>query len=193
MDNHHAEHSLQTLLYIARLSAFEDYGSAIKLGLRPDQIDAIRALSVQDLHELALSIQVHAITIQISPESVDTALRILKSRDDERELILAMIRAGAQFRMMNALFGFSNLCFSNYRKLLDLSNEGIGRPEILNDTDQKAIWSAWLKHEHLGEKERYLAVHQETHVPLRNIWLLIQDWETTGLTPILDEPSTRTT
>jgi len=186
MDSYRAEHTLQTVLYIARLCALEEFGSAIQLGLRPDQIETIRSLSILDLQELALSIRAHAVTVRIAPEPFDAALRIVQSRSDERELIFAMIRAGAHSRMMNALFGLNTLCFSNYRKVLELSDEGIGRPEIPTEHAQKSIWSAWIEFDGLSDKQRYLAVHRETGIPLRNIWSLIHEWEKTGLTPFLD-------
>jgi len=47
------------------------------------------------------------------------------------------------------------------------------------------IWSTWLHHNDLDDKQRLLAIHQATGVKIRALWALLNDWKNTGLTPEL--------
>lgn len=190
MDNVHAEYNLQTLLYVARLASAEDYATALSLGLRPDQVDRIRNLSLEALHELALGMNGRIMTVCFDPDALNTAFRILQRRAEERRLCMDMIVAGASFSVMNELFGLNKSAYSGYRKLLGLSDLGIGRTEKPSEAQQKAIWRAWLESDALTDlRDRLMAVHRATRAEIRAIWALLKEWEATGLTPILDEAS----
>ena len=170
----HADYTLQTFLYISRLAAQEDYSSALNFGLRPDQINVIGSMNIQQLHELVLSIQTEILQLSISPELLDNALRISQSRSAQRSLILKMIKGGASCRMMHALFGLSNIDHAEFRKWVGLSNQG--RPEMPSEALQDRIWQSWTAHHKLEIKQRLMAVHEETQVDLSSIWILIQSW-----------------
>ena len=176
MSRHHAhtDFTLQTFLYISRLSAQEDYSSALNFGLRPDQINLIGAMTIQQLHELVSSVQTEIMQLSISPESLDVALRISQSRSAQRSLILKMIKGGASCRMMHALFGLSNADHAEFRKWAGLSNQG--RPEMPSEALQDKIWQSWTVHNELEIKQRLMAVHEDTQVDLSSIWILIQSW-----------------
>ena len=172
----HADYTLQTFLYISRLAAQEDYSSALNFGLRPDQINVIGAMNIQQMHELVLSIQSEILQLSINPESLDTALRISQSRSAQRSLILKMIKGGASCRMMHALFGLSNADHAEFRKWAGLSNQG--RPEMPSEALQDKIWQSWTVHNELEIKQRLITVHEDTQVDLSSIWILIQSWLT---------------
>jgi len=172
--NHNAQQEfvLQTLLHITRLAAQEDYTSAIGFGLRPDQIRILSDMSTQQLLDLALSIKTSGVTIAVSQEIMDTALEASSQRQSQRELIIAMIRAGSTADMMYRFFGLSSSEHASYRKLLGLTNQG--RPEIPSEGVQNNIWARWIAHAKLEIKARLLAVHQDTGEELRSIWQVVR-------------------
>lgn len=176
----HADYTLQTLLYISRLAAQEDYSSALNFGLRSDQISTIGSMNIQQLHELVLAIQTHIVQISVSPESLDTALRISKSRSEQRSLILKMIKGGASFRMMHEFFGLSNSDHAGFRKWVGLSNQG--RPEMPSEAMKDKIWESWVERSGLEIKQRLVGVHEDTGVDLSSIWILILSWPSKDLT-----------
>jgi len=150
MNDHHAEYTLQTLLYVSRLAAQDDYRSAAALGLRPDQIRAIGSMSLQNLQELALTVKTRFFQTTFSPDDLGAALRILRHKSAERETVLQMIDAGASFSMMNALFGLSKTDHAGYRKLMGLSKQG--RPSKPSEQESVTLWHHWISHDHLGIK-----------------------------------------
>lgn len=170
----HADYTLQTLLYISRLAAQEDYSNALSFGLRSDQISIIGSMNIQQLHDLVQSIQKEIIQISISPESLDTALRISTSRSEQRSVILTMIKGGASCRMMHELFGLNNTDHAEFRKWVGLSNQG--RPEMPSETMQDRIWESWTAHSELEIKQRLITVHEDTDIDLSSIWILIESW-----------------
>jgi Protein of unknown function (DUF2857) len=175
VNDHHAEYTLQTLLYVSRLAAQDDYQSASAMGLRPDQIRTIGSMSLQNLQDLSLTVKTRFFSATFSPDNLDAALHILQHKSAERETILRMIEAGASFSMMNALFGLSKTDHAGYRKLVGLSKQG--RPSKPSEQESVTLWHHWIRHDQLGIRERLLAVHNQTGIELSALWALIQSWE----------------
>ena len=172
--NSHADFTLQVLLYLARLAAQNDLTTPGRIGLRPDQVEAIGTLNARQLHELALNTKTKWVDVKISEDVLDKALHQLKSRTQQRETVLAMVRGGASFSMMNALFGLSTTDHADFRKLIGLSNQG--RPSMPCDDVQAQIWQCWTTNKAQTLAQRLLAIHDDTGVDLSAIWHLIQSW-----------------
>jgi Protein of unknown function (DUF2857) len=189
----HSEYMLQTLFYIGRLINEGDYSQVISLGLTQEQAQRIGTMSLEGLHELALSMRTHMLKIAFDAKILDTAFDIHQRRSQERQEALAMIKAGASFPVMSQLYGINKPEFVQLRRQLNLSAQDIGRYELPDMATQRLIWSTWLLNEVLDDKQRLLAVHQATHVKIRAIWALLNEWKSTGLTPEPIPPNETTT
>lgn len=182
--NLHAELTKQTFWYVARLCAAEDYASALELGLRPDQLETIRHLPMEALNELESCLSGHVLHVAIDPEALDTALNILQRHLRERALVREMVQAGATYAALSDLFGIESHCYAGYRKLLQLSDQGIGRWPLPNQAMQARIWNAWCTCQETDPRQRFLAVHRSTGEKLGVIWRLIRAWEQHGDWPV---------
>lgn len=185
----HGELTLHTLMYIAKLLAEQKEEEVLQLGLRRDQADVIQSMTSRDIHDVALSIRGHFLRFHLDPDAFDTAVSVLKRRREDEALDRALILAGARYEMMHQLCGMTTEDYARLRRSLGLS-EGRGRPPVPPEYVQASIWQAWLDcANETNEKQRYLAVHTKTQVPVGTIWRLISEWESTGLTPVSSAPS----
>ena len=185
----HSEYILQTLLYIVRLVNEGDYSQVISLGLTQEQAKRIGTLSLEGLHELAMSMRSHMFKIAFDPQVLEAAFGIYSRRHQERQEIIDLITAGASYPVIGCLTGLSKNDFSQIRRQLNLSSHDIGRYELPDEATQQLVWSSWLEHSALNDKQRLLAVHQHTGVKVRAIWGLLMDWNETGLTPPITPPT----
>jgi hypothetical protein len=184
----HADYMLQTLFYIVRLVNEGDYSQVINLGLTQDQAKRIGSMSLEGLHELALSMRTNMLKIAFDAQVLDTAFAIHNRRTQERQVIIDMVKARASFPVMAQLTGISKAEFTQLRRQLNLSEHDIGRYELPDESTQRLIWSTWKHYDSLDDKHRLLAVHQATGVKIRAIWALLTEWNSTGLTPELMPP-----
>jgi Protein of unknown function (DUF2857)/Flagellar transcriptional activator (FlhD) len=185
MSVQHGELTLHALMYITKLIAEQKEEEVLQLGLRRDQADLIQSMTSRDIHDVALSIRGHFLRFHLDPDAFDTALSVLKRRRDDEVLDRALILAGARYEMMHQLCGMTTEDYARLRRNLGLA-EGRGRPPVPPEPVQASIWRAWLDcANETNEKQRYLAVHTQTQVPVGTIWRLISEWDSTGLTPVI--------
>lgn len=182
--NPHPEFTLHAFLYIARLIAEHRDQEILQLGLRPDQTEAIRSMTTEDIQEMASSIRANFLEIRLDPDAFDAACLMLKCRKSDDDLNQALIQAGARYEMMHQFCGMTTEEYARYRRRLELS-DGRGRPPMPTAQTQVLIWQSWLDCKAEPDlKRRYLQVHEQTDVPVGTIWKLIGEWEATGLTPV---------
>lgn len=184
--HHHQEFTLHAFLYIARLLAEQRDQEILQLGLRPEQTEAIRTMTAGDIHEMSLNIRGHFLEVRLDPAAFDAALAMLERRKNDEDLNMALIRAGARYEMMHHFCGMTTDEYARHRRNLDLA-DGRGRPQIPDEKTQALIWQCWLDSVHETDlKRRYLKVHEQTKVPVGTIWKLIDEWDETGLTPLVE-------
>jgi len=189
MNPHHQEFTLHAFLYITRLLAEQRDREILQLGLRPEQTDAIRRMTTADLHEMSLNVRGHFLEIRLDPDAFDAALSTLARRKQDESLNLALIQAGARYEMMHHFCGMTTDEYARHRRNLELA-DGRGRPQIPDEETQALIWQCWLDcDKEIDLKRRYLKVHARTGVPVGTIWKLIEEWDLTGLTPIVQPPA----
>lgn len=170
--------TLQTLLYAAALASGGGRSLLCSMGLREDQIDRFRTLNLEQAGLLSSFVHAKLIRLSFDPVAVDAALRTLERRQQECQLILALIKGGAPRPLMNQLFGMSVAEFSSLRKAHNLDDPG-GRPRKPPESIQQDIWLAWQDNAHLPGAERYLAVHRATGTEIRVIVGQIREWSAT--------------
>ena len=178
--NHHSDFMIQTLLYIARLIANQEYEEVEELGIRRDQADAIRGMTMEDLQKLSLKIRASVFTITAHPQMLDAALLMLKRQKQEDDIDMALVEAGARYEMMHELAGMTTEQYSKSRRCLGLK-DGRGRPHDPSDSEKEEVFVSWqLSADEPDLKQRYLKVHEETGIPIGSIWKLVQEWESIG-------------
>jgi len=137
----HSEYMLQTLFYIVRLVNDGDYSLVESLGLTQAQAQRIGSMSLEGLHELALTMRAHMFKIAFDSAILDAAFDIHQRRRQEKQQILDMILAGASFPVMANLFGINKAEFAHWRRQLNLADNDVGRYELPDEATQRLIWS----------------------------------------------------
>ena len=178
--NHHRDFMIQTILYIARLIANQEYEEVEELGIRRDQAEAIRGMTMEKLQKLSLNIRASFFTFHAEPALIDAALLMLKRQEQEEDMDLALVEAGARYEMMRDLGGMTTEQYAKLRRYLGLK-DGRGRPHDPTDAEKEEVFISWkLSAEEEDLKRRYLKVHEETGIPVGSIWKLVQEWDSIG-------------
>jgi len=174
----HANHNLQTLLYVSNLAIAGERPLLLSMGLRDDQIEVFRNLSIDDAWTLASNAHTHLATIRFEADLVDVALKNAQRKRLEATLIDELIRAGASGSLMLELFGLLPRDYAQRRSVLGFDEgEGVGRPAKPSDDKQAEIWTSWQSHRDCPRPERYLAVHRDSRIPVRVIHAVVSYWE----------------
>lgn len=179
----HSEYMLQTLFYITRLVTEGDYSQITSLGLTEEQAKKIGTMPLEELHELALTMRSHMFKVAFDARILDAAFDIHRRKTLERREMMAMIQAGASCANMTEFYGINKAAYTQMRSQVGLSINDIGRPQVPDGKTQRLIWSVWLQHKDLDDRQRLLAVFSATQIKIRSIWQLLTEWRRTGLTP----------
>lgn len=174
----HTELTISAFAYIAQLSANERFAYLLKeIGLKPDQIDLIRNLSLAEVSELALNLGAQVLSIRVDADAMDSALVIMRRRQIDKAITERLMKAGASYPIMQELTGMNTREYNSYRELLQL-HELVGRAKNLPEDTQRQVFEAWFGAEHIPDvRHRLLHVHDRTGAPLRAVWPLVCRWQ----------------
>jgi len=176
----HAELVFHILRYVTETLAEGDIHAVLDLGFRPDQITRLQRFTLRDLHHLS-QVRTHFLDVAVHPACFDRVLDHIERNKSHDALQDELIQQRAPLVMMRACFGMSNAEYAARRRLLGMTGTGIGRPHAPSEEDEHRLWRAWQDHAHLPLERRYLKVGQNTGIPLKTVWGLIQSWEAAGL------------
>ena len=86
--------------------------------------------------------------------------------------------------MMQTLYGMNGKEYTGWRQVLGMP-PAAGRPPDADEEASHRVWHAW--HALLGDRDpdelqpaEFLALHDDTQVPLRSLWNLVQRWSVRG-------------
>lgn len=178
MDSHHySEFTLNLLILVTRMAAEGDYQAMEELGLRYDQVDKLQALSTQQMQEMALISKANFVSIQFDAEALDIAIKLGLQRVEHRNLIVALLRAGATKPIMQQLFGLTYLETAGLRRFMALPKAD-GRPPIPTEQQENDLWRAWqnIRQRPAELASQLLQLHELTGIKVNVIWPLILSW-----------------
>ncbi len=137
--------------------------------------DGFRQMSIGEIQELATLLPDDAIQILINSSSLENSIKQQKINAHERNQAEKLIRAGASYPVMNALFGLTSKDVSRLRQQLKINNVN-GRPAALLDSQQILVKNMWFKSRNGNYKpsERLLNIHERTQLPVNMLWEAIK-------------------
>lgn len=175
-----SELNLQVCQYAIDAVREGDLNMAQDLGFTVGELKAMESLTLRDLRHLA-RMSSHFIQLRVDHECLSRALDHIQRESAQDRHQDELIRLGASFRMMKALYGMTSLQFSARRHLLDV-NGGMGRPSEPSAEAEASAWYAWNKHPDRPIPERIASAAQESSLTAHQVWMLVERWEREGLT-----------
>lgn len=176
MHNHDSQLAYHVMLYAIQALSEGDIRAIEDLDFTIDEVQQLSQLPVKGLKHLA-RLSGHFLRVKTDHHCFQKMMSHLNHELAQDALQDELIRHEAPIAMMNTLFGMSTAEYIQRQKLLGIPPHGAGRPIVLSDEDQEAVWHCWQQAEGQTPSERYLAVARESKHPLRNLWSLIQSWE----------------
>lgn len=82
--------------------------------------------------------------VQINEQVVQRLFKQVQSTEEEQRVIDRALRLGANYELMNELFGLSGAEISQRRRLLGIQARK-GRKRALTHDEESAIWKRWAK------------------------------------------------
>ncbi len=171
---------MAVLMYAMRCLAEGDQLALRAMNFGPKEMDALKAMNLSDLHR-ADALRAHCLLINLNRDVFWPMMDHLRHQRESEELQQTLIAADAPQEMMHSLFGLGSREYSRWRRLLTVA-PAVGRPPELAEPDTHRLWYVWRERVEACEEdavltgEDYLALHQETHIGLRAIWVMSQRW-----------------
>jgi hypothetical protein len=158
------------LMYAGQLAAEGDVAALKSMGFRNDHILRFGNLNLFQMATMARSLKGRLIDAKVDPEAVDALFRISERASKEKEVELALVKAGASQKLMARLSGLTLHQYVALRDHAGVKHTDVGRRGELDEAAAGAVWQCWQS---LGwmadEARRYLAVHAATNVLVRDI------------------------
>ena len=183
------------LLYAIRCLAEGDHVALHNMKFGPREIEALRAMSLSDLYRVE-SLRAHCLDIALNRQVYWPMIEHLRVQRASEETLQSLIAADAPHDMLLSLFGLNARDYSRLRRSLSV-HPSVGRPPEADEASSHRLWQAWSSRvdgeiTELLAPTDYLALHQETEIPLRAIWSLTQRWAQYGnLTGQTDDAAAR--
>ena len=179
MHNHDSQLAYHVMLYAIQALSDGDIRAIEDLDFTIDEVQQLSQLPVKGLKHLA-RLSGHFLKVKTDHHCFQKMMSHLHHELAQDALQDELIRHEAPIAMMNTLFGMSTAEYIQRQRLLGIPPHGAGRPALLSDEDQAAVWHCWQAATEATLVERYLAVARESKHPLRSLWSLIQSWENLG-------------
>ena len=175
------ELSFHILRHSVQILAADDLNSLFDLGFSIKEIQAIANLTVKELNHLG-RLGERFLEVTVDHQRLARSLAHVRREAADEALQDELLRLRAPAAMMRALYGTTSMQYANRRKLLGLSDVGVGRPALPSEEAEQAIWKAWRQLANLSDGERYRATAKATRLPLSVIWTVLRAWETESRT-----------
>lgn len=178
-----AELVTSVLLYASRCMAEGDQVALRSLNFGTRELEALRGLDLADLHRLA-EVHGHCLEIALNRDSFWLIVQHMQHERSNEVAQHALIRADAPYEMMRALFGLDSRTYTTLRNLAGV-RPAAGRPTAPEEGESTRLWEALKDHQGEVDPQRlaptdYLELYQETAIPLRTQWQLLQRWAEEG-------------
>lgn len=194
MDTKEAQLLTAVLTYIARCIAENDRSALQKLGLGLQEVDAFSQLGPVDLQRLVASAaRLPLLEIRCDPEQLRRRIHWVLTEQAQDQTQQALIQADAPSSLLMTCYGMGKTEYARHRQWLGLQSRG-GRPRLPDPETVARIRQTWdeLVQGILPEAiipEYYLRLHQRTGVPLRILWPLIQEWQSSQTSQPARQPA----
>jgi hypothetical protein len=171
------------LMYAMRCLAEGDQAALRNMQFGPHEIEALREMHLADLYRIE-SLRAHCLEIALNRQVYWPMIEHLRRQRETEDTLQSLLAADAPLEMLQILFGLNARDYSRLRRTLSV-NPSVGRPPEPDEESSHRLWAAWSSRAD-GEASGllppadYLALHQETGVPLRAIWNLTQRWAQYG-------------
>ncbi len=170
-------------LYASRCWAEGDLPALRAMGFGREEVDALLSLTLPDIQRLC-SVHGHPLKVELDTGTFRLIVEHLCRERRKEETLRALIAADAPLPMMEALYGLNGKEYTGWRKLLAMPPSA-GRPPDADEDASHRAWHAWRAM--LGDRDpdevepsELLALHEQTGVPMRSLWNLLQRWSTRG-------------
>ena len=171
------------LMYAIRCLAEGDQAALRNMKFGPPEIEALREMHLADLYRIE-SLRAHCLEIGLNRQVYWPMIDHLREQRDSEETLRTLIAADAPHEMVQILYGLNARDYTRLRRILSVE-PSVGRPTEPDEASSHRLWGAWSSRvdgETTGllTPEAYLALQQETEVPMRAIWNLTQRWAQYG-------------
>ena len=170
-------------LYASRCWAEGDLPALRAMGFGREEVDALLSLTLTDIQRLC-NVHGHPLKVELDARTFRLIVEHLRRERRKEETLRALVAADAPLPMMQALFGLTGKEYTGWRKLLNMPPSA-GRPPDADEDESHRAWHAWRAM--LGDRDpdeveaaELLALHEQTGVPMRSLWNLVQRWSTRG-------------
>jgi hypothetical protein len=171
------------LMYAIRCLAEGDQAALRAMNFGPREIEALREMNLADLYRVE-SLRAHCLDIVLNRDVYWPMIEHLRRQRESEELQQVLIAADAPLEMMQTLFGLGSREYTRLRRMLTV-DPSVGRPAEPDEDSTHTLWNAWAQRADRADDgplpaKEYLAIHQETSIPMRAIWNLLQRWSQYG-------------
>lgn len=178
-----AELALHALMYVVKQTASDNMKVPLSLGLTEWQANELLTLNTQELHDMAILANLNILKVEFDQEALDIALKINDKKSLRRQEIFEMLKAGASYCVMNALYGLTHGNIGSYRKMVNLpvkESKG-GRPNNPTEQEENELWELMKPAQSFSDpnlSSLLLNAHEKTGVKISTIWVMLKNfWE----------------
>ena len=171
------------LMYAIRCLAEGDQAALRAMNFGPREIEALREMNLADLYRVE-SLRAHCLDIVLNRDVYWPMIEHLRRQRESEDLQQVLIAADAPLEMMQTLFGLGSREYTRLRRMLTV-DPSVGRPAEPDEDSTHTLWNVWVQRADRANDgplpaQEYLAIHQETGIPMRAIWNLLQRWSQYG-------------
>jgi len=187
MGNKESELTAAVLQYALRCLVEGDRAALRNMNFGPREVEALREMNLGDLCHIE-SLRTPCLKVALDRELYWHMMAYVRNRRESEDLQKALIIADASQEMMQTFFGTGAREYVRLRRMLMVETTN-GRPPEPNEEQTQRLWDAWKRRiegretPSLPPKE-YLAIHEETGIPLRAVWSQTSRWTEYGKLPV---------
>jgi len=186
MGNKESELTAAVLQYALRCLVEGDRAALRSMNFGPREVEALRKMNLGDLCHIE-SLRTPCLKVALDREMYWHMMAYVRNRRESGDLQKALIIADASQEMMQTFFGTGAREYVRLRRMLMMDTTN-GRPPEPNEEQTQRLWDAWKRRTEGRENpslpaKEYLAIHEETGVPLRAVWSQTSRWTQYGKLP----------
>ena len=183
MGNKESELTSAIMLYAIRCLDEGDQSALRSMNFGPREVVALREMNLGDMCHIE-SLRAQCLKIALNREVYWPMVAHVRNRRESEDLQKALISADAGQEMMQTFFGTRARAYVRLRRTL-MAKTSTGRPPEPDEEQTQRLWDAWKRRIEGREEsplspQDYLAIHEETGIPLRAVWSQISRWTEYG-------------
>lgn len=150
--------------------------SSNPMGIDENLTEALNSLSLAEYYELVDKAS-SFINVELDEGSLLEEIEGIRNNRGRRNMEDHFIFHQASSKMMSQLFGMNTQEFSRRRKSLGMTGNDQHRPRAVDIETEAHIWESWKANADMDDRDRYLAVSEDTGQPLRQVWTVVKRLE----------------